>query len=224
MAFLWTIDDRGWVAAPLEGEVFELARGAAGDLQARRLSGETPGAASLVGPACADVHVEGGHAGFGHVENGRVETRHVETGHAGFEAAAPALVRAPRADGEDWVIVAPARSELTVNGCAVVLLVAALADRDEIGLGGGCVGFLSLERIARVEPLGPVEGQAFCPRCRQEIAVGSPVVRCTGCGVAYHQSDDFPCFTYGSSCIVCGSATLLDGELRWTPELAWGSR
>lgn len=76
--------------------------------------------------------------------------------------------------------------------------------------------YFSNQRHPVVEPLPESDEPRFCPRCKSVIETGSPAVRCVACGSWYHQSDEFPCWTYSESC-VCGYPTALDGDYRWTP-------
>jgi len=131
-----------------------------------------------------------------------------------------ALVVPLRGGGGRWVVVAPPAACLRLNGLALAGGIRVLRDRDEIRIGDdGVTMYFSTETAARVVPFaGGGTGAAACARCRQPIAGGSPSACCGGCGIAYHASDELPCFEYAAGCAVCGHPTVLDGEFRWTPE------
>ena len=131
------------------------------------------------------------------------------------------LVPIPATPNGWGLVVAPA-SAVRVNGWQLVGGIRVLRDRDEFvvqGVGGAY--YFSTERLARIEAYdgAGVEGAA-CPRCRQSIAPGSPVVRCPGCSVACHEDATvaLACGSYGPQCPVCGHPSALDAGFRWTPE------
>ena len=131
------------------------------------------------------------------------------------DALAVPPARLLRAADEGWVVVGP--PAVSVNGSPLDTGIRVLRDRDELRAGSGRV-FFSTESLAVVAPL-PVTGKTtFCPRCKLEIAPGSPAVRCPGCGVYHHQSEEFPCWTYSVTCALCDYPTALDAGYRWVPE------
>jgi hypothetical protein len=91
-------------------------------------------------------------------------------------------------------------------------------DRDEILLHGVGRCYFSTETLARIEPLSEESATGCCPRCKQGMTAGEPAVRCPGCGVWHHQSDELPCWTYAERCAICGGSTALDAGFSWTPE------
>jgi hypothetical protein len=116
--------------------------------------------------------------------------------------------------------VAPSGTPLMVNGLPLRAGLRTLQDRDELRVPGLGPLYFSTERIARIEPL-PTEPDALsCPRCRDRIAAGSPAVRCPGCGLWHHQTEDRPCWTYAETCALCPQPTAADAGYRWTPEAA----
>ncbi len=138
-------------------------------------------------------------------------------GGRGALPAPPALIRAVNAAGaECWVRVTEDDSGVRLNGQAPPPI-RILADKDEISAPGAGRRFFSTERLARVEPFeGPTD--LCCPRCKELIKPGSAVVRCPGCGVVHHQSDEFPCWTHVERCALCDYPTALDAGFRWTPQ------
>jgi hypothetical protein len=78
--------------------------------------------------------------------------------------------------------------------------------------------FYSTERLALVEEFPGANAPAYCPRCKQAIASGHPAVKCPGCGVYYHQSNELPCWTYTDVCALCPQSTALDAGYQWSPE------
>ena len=114
-----------------------------------------------------------------------------------------------------WVVIgAPG---VHVNGAPLDTGIRLLRDRDELRAGGRRT-FFSGESLAEVVLFPGGERSVFCPRCRLEVAPGSPAVRCPGCNVWHHQTDDMPCWTYGDHCTLCEQPTALDVGFRWTPE------
>lgn len=119
---------------------------------------------------------------------------------------------------DSWVLLAGPGSEVHVNGARIRLGVRCVRDCDEIRVAGAGLFYFSTERLAAVEPFAGSSSNAFCPRCRQEIASGQPSVKCPACGVWYHQSEDFPCWTYSETCALCPQTTSMEGGYRWMPE------
>ena len=117
-----------------------------------------------------------------------------------------------------WVMVAGRTDRVLLNGSPAVLGLSVLTDRDEIRLADGKEFFFSTETLASVEPFPATGVRGFCPRCKQVIAPASPAVRCPGCGLWHHASDDLPCWTYGPHCAACPQDTALDAGFQWTPE------
>lgn len=104
-----------------------------------------------------------------------------------------------------------------VNGVPLQNGMRVLRDRDCIQLGDRSPIYFSREELPTVEPLPESDQALFCPRCKASIETDSPAVRCVSCGSWYHQTDEFPCWTYSESC-VCGHATAFDGNYSWTPD------
>jgi hypothetical protein len=107
-------------------------------------------------------------------------------------------------------------TSVCVNGIALDAGMRVLRDRDELVAGGERV-FFSTETAAEVVPMPVMERAASCPRCRLPIDPGTPAVRCPRCRVWYHQSDEYPCFTY-APCALCGEPSTLGAGLQWVPE------
>lgn len=131
----------------------------------------------------------------------------------------PLLVRVP--GSEAWALMAGTGATLVrVNGFPLQALgVRVLADRDEIRVADLPRLYFSTERLARVVPFPGTDKPVKCARCKRVIEPGAPAVRCPQCGVWYHQSDEWPGWTYAPVCAVCGQPTALDeATYRWTPE------
>ncbi|TDI46312.1 MAG: hypothetical protein E2P02_05105 [Acidobacteria bacterium] len=90
-----------------------------------------------------------------------------------------------------------------------------LRDRDEVRLGLGQPWFFSTETLA-VAP--PSDVARKCPRCKRDIKAGSEAVRCPGCDVWYHQSDEWPCWTYAETCVLCEQPTQFAAGYRFNPD------
>lgn len=119
---------------------------------------------------------------------------------------------------EEWHLVAEPGACVAVNGLPVATGLRTLADRDELRVPGLGRLYFSSERLARVEPLPETGREVSCPRCRQRIAPLAPAVRCPGCDLWHHQSDDLPCWTYAVTCALCQQSTEASAGFRWTPE------
>jgi hypothetical protein len=139
-------------------------------------------------------------------------------GAAAFRDKDVLLAEASDEAGESWVLVAGSEADVRVNGIRLSLGIRCLRDRDEIRIEGRGIFYFSTERLAAVEPFAGSSGDAHCPRCRQKIEPGNPSVQCPACGVWYHQSEDFPCWTYSETCALCPRTTDMDEGYRWAPE------
>jgi len=128
------------------------------------------------------------------------------------------LLPAEGRDRDSYALLAGGNADVRVNGIRLNLGIAFLRDRDEIRVDGKSLFYFSTERLALLAPFPGSASDAFCPRCRQPIDPGHPSVKCPGCGVWYHNSGDFPCWTYSETCALCPQATPMDAGYRWTPE------
>lgn len=129
------------------------------------------------------------------------------------------LVRRMALSGtEAWTLVAPDGAAVSINGDPVMLGMRVLRDRDEIRVSQREAVFFSTEQPAVVEDFPGIGKAARCPRCQQQVKVGSRAVRCPQCSLWYHQDDDLPCWTYSDECGVCGRRTDLEMGFSWTPE------
>jgi len=90
---------------------------------------------------------------------------------------------------------------VAVNGVPLQARIRVLADRDEIRVAGLGRVFFSTEQLACVAPFTGADTPTFCPRCKQAVTAGSPVVRCPTCERWYHQSEEYPCWTYTDRCL-----------------------
>lgn len=140
---------------------------------------------------------------------------------------APAASRAPSDvrfvktatdNQENWVVVAGHESDIAINGFPLLLGICVLRDRDEIRWSPEDFAFFSSEELASVTDLPQGSQKIFCPRCKQEIMVGTPAVRCPRCGIWHHQSEDLPCYTYAETCATCTHKASLDSGYEWIPE------
>ena len=93
-----------------------------------------------------------------------------------------------------------------------------VSDRDEIRIAGKRSLYFSTESLARVEEFSSTGQTLFCPRCKQEIELGSGAVKCPSCGVWHHQTDELNCWSYSEVCALCTQSTDLDAWFQWTPE------
>jgi hypothetical protein len=106
-----------------------------------------------------------------------------------------------------------------VNGASVPAGIRVLDNRDEIRWSSGRLFVFSIERQVRVEPFPDAgAGSLRCGRCTSQIDASAPAVRCPSCSSWYHEHGEFPCWTSVPFCQVCGQATGLAGDSRWTPE------
>jgi len=128
------------------------------------------------------------------------------------------LVRSGGPSDESWILLAGAQADVRVNGIRLNPGIRSLRDCDEIRVAGSGLFFFSTECLAVVEPFAGSSADSFCPRCRQAMHPGHPSVKCPACGVWYHQSEDFPCWTYAETCALCPQATDMEAGYRWAPE------
>jgi hypothetical protein len=121
---------------------------------------------------------------------------------------------------DSWILLASPSAPVRVNGAPLPWGIRVLQDRDEIAVADHPPLYFSVESLAQVEALPETGRRVACPRCRREVEPGSAAVRCPapGCGVWYHESEEFPCWTYGPTCALCPQPTPLDTGFRWTPE------
>jgi hypothetical protein len=116
-----------------------------------------------------------------------------------------------------WTLLAGRDAGVRINGLPLALGIRALADKDEI-LAGGRRLFFSTEELARVIPFPGLAQAAFCPRCKQIIEPGDLAVCCPGCRAWSHQSERYPCWTYGQTCALCQQqSTALDAGFNFNP-------
>jgi hypothetical protein len=89
-----------------------------------------------------------------------------------------------------------------------------IRDKDEISYNGQRLYFTE-EQVAKIE-LKQDDSVIFCPRCKDVIKQKTEVVRCPGCGLLYHESEeeDKKCWSYDTRCI-CSHTTKF--ELIWKP-------
>lgn len=120
-------------------------------------------------------------------------------------------------ESERWVVCCTSAARLRINGCRLLLGLQVLRDRDELVVGGGHRLFFGSETRACVQSMPPLAESIRCARCQQELAPGTSVVRCPGCFRWYHQTEEYPCWTYSPQCQHCLRATPLEGGYNWTP-------
>jgi len=142
----------------------------------------------------------------------------VDASHAAVAALERVVLRRLTNPPDTWALLCAPGSDVLVNGVPVPLGLTVLSDRDEVRVPGQRVRFFSTERLARVEIFAETAADGFCPRCKQTIERGTPAVRCPGCGLWHHASNDLPCWTYAPTCAACSQETALDAGFRWTPE------
>lgn len=138
---------------------------------------------------------------------------------AAITGIADVLVLRTESDSQDeWSILSGQECRITINGIPLFLGIRILNDRDDIRWDRNSFAFYSSEEPAAVVSLKEGDQKLFCPRCKQEIAPGTPAVRCPGCGIWHHQSEHLPCYTYAENCATCTRKTALDNGYNWTPE------
>jgi hypothetical protein len=132
------------------------------------------------------------------------------------ENDAPALVM--RSDGEsDRILLSNGSAIVRVNGEALLLGIRVLRDRDAIRIGASEPIFFSTESLPRITRY--IEDRIVpCARCRTEIALDEPAVKCPRCAAWHHQHDEMPCWTHADTCAACQQPTPLDGGYQWSPE------
>jgi hypothetical protein len=135
----------------------------------------------------------------------------------GGGSAEAILLRSAGESGTRWVLLT-ASEGVRVNGLPLPTGIHVLDDRDEICLGGLRPVYFATEVLATVESFRASGRAVFCPRCTREIAPGAQCVTCPHCGVAYHQSQEYPCWTYSPGCALCNQSTELGTGYRWSPE------
>ena len=123
--------------------------------------------------------------------------------NAGPAAPSAILLRSESGSGERWVLMTASESA-RVNGLPLPTGIHVLDDRDEICLGSLRPVYFSTEGLATVEEFPGSARPVACPRCTLDIAPGTWAVRCPHCRVWYHQSEEFPCWTYTPECALCG--------------------
>ena len=130
---------------------------------------------------------------------------------------APRLCRVGRPDTASWLLLSRP-GDVTVNGLPVPGGLRVLSDRDEIRVQGSSPVYFSTETLAAVESLPASDQEVVCARCRQAIEPDTSAVRCPGCGLWHHASDEYPCWTYAPTCALCPQPTDDGAGFQWTPE------
>ena len=116
-----------------------------------------------------------------------------------------------------WLVLTSGGSDLRINGWPARSGICALEDRDELRIDQRTLYF-STERLAATGPFAAGANPLFCPRCKQTLEDDTAAVRCPGCGVWHHQSEQLPCWSYAPTCALCEQSTDLEAGFRWTPE------
>ena len=57
----------------------------------------------------------------------------------------------------------------------------------------------------------------MCPRCKQTIEPGSAMVRCPGCSVIHHETEELNCWSFAPKCAMCDNPTGIDEGFQWVP-------
>ena len=135
-----------------------------------------------------------------------------------------------RSGGEDateesawvWLAASSTQGRLWINGLPSLSGLRALRHGDEIRLGASRARvFFSDEQPSAVRPFDGIDG-SICPRCRTELLIGVPAVRCQICGVFHHEysngPEPKPCWTYAPQCAACSTARGEEGRLAWVPD------
>ena len=129
------------------------------------------------------------------------------------------LIQDRSPEGERWILMVGRDRESWLNGLSLPVGIRILADRDEIRIDGSAPMFFSTERLAQAEAFPSAEGPIYCPRCKLVLEAGSQAVRCPGCEVWHHQSEDLGCWAYAGACALCPQPTSLEAGYAWYPEL-----
>ena len=129
----------------------------------------------------------------------------------------PQIIRTEIDDHDAWILLAPPESDVKINGMRLQAGIKALHHRDEVMVSGMGRLYFSTEKLTNIEPF-PGGERMLCGRCKQEIKENTPGVKCPGCDIWHHYSDDLPCWTYSPRCSNCDHPTEIDAGYRWTPE------
>jgi hypothetical protein len=136
-------------------------------------------------------------------------------------SASAVVVRVAAGGGEQWALAASKSTGVRLNGLKLVTGLRVLSDRDEIRLPSGTILYFSKETLASVVAFPAGLSPLSCPRCRKPLEPGVAAVRCPGCGLWHHQSEEerLPCWTYAGRCAGgCDQPTELSAGYRWIPE------
>ena len=120
-----------------------------------------------------------------------------------------------------WILMVAPERTVRINGAPMPAGIRVLQDRDHVQLHERSIAvslFYSSELIPRPDVFPGTAQPCFCPRCKQAIEANTPAVRCPGCAVWYHQSDEYPCWTYSASCALCPQKTDLEAGFAFSPE------
>ena len=120
-----------------------------------------------------------------------------------------------------WVLMAAPGQRITVNGAETLAGLRVLQDRDHIRLFDKETAvsfFYSAELIPRVEAFPGADTPVACPRCKIIIEPGASAVKCPGCGAWYHQSEEYPCWSYADKCALCKHPADMEAGYQFTPE------
>ncbi|MGB9620632.1 MAG: hypothetical protein ACPL7K_09490, partial [Armatimonadota bacterium] len=127
------------------------------------------------------------------------------------------LVPSRQIDGP--VLLSGPEAGVQVNGKPDRLGICVLQDRDELFFTDSRTRiYYTRETPASVTSFPGSDREIRCARCTAPLEPGNPSVRCPGCGLWYHESEELPCWTYAQTCAECGALTSLDGSYTWTPE------
>ena len=141
----------------------------------------------------------------------------LDPGEPAGETSATETTLLSRTSQGDWVLMTGKARRAWVNGMPVALGVRVLRHQDRITVEDVGTAFLSTETLPCIESFPEDAAPGSCPRCRLAIEVGSPAVQC-GCGIWYHESEEFPCFSCAPTCVFCDRTAELGSGFRWLPE------
>ena len=124
---------------------------------------------------------------------------------------------------EVWVLLAPRRQEIWVNGRRVIQM-HILRDRDSIWFPGPRTTlYWSTEQLVRIVPYPADLESVSCVRCKLPVEANQLAVQCSSCSLWQHQDAawELECWTYGPLCGGCDTQpTDLGAGFRWRPEMA----
>ncbi len=143
----------------------------------------------------------------------------VKATHSKTAKARSVIVVPTNGEGRDvsWSVLWGRSKKIKVNGLRMATGIRALMHGDEIKVGDNRPIYFSAESLARIETFEGSEEPMVCPRCKQTIEPGAAVVRCPGCSVIHHETDELNCWSFAPKCSMCDNPTGIDEGFQWVP-------